>query len=85
MDVGDRQLMGQIVDVLHALLHLGQLLLKQLRERAIRTGERRVKRTEETRKTNATLSALNREILCGSVCEPGKPLGVLFASACRIV
>lgn len=38
MDVGDCQLMGQIVDVLHALLHLGQLLLKQLPERAIRTG-----------------------------------------------
>lgn len=30
--------MGQIVDVLHALLHLGQLLLKQLPERAVRTG-----------------------------------------------
>lgn len=38
MDVGDCQLMGQIVDVLHALLHLGQLLLKQLREKAVRAG-----------------------------------------------
>lgn len=28
MDIGDRQLVGQIIDVLHALLHLGQLLLK---------------------------------------------------------
>lgn len=40
MDVGDRQLMGQIVDVLHALLHLGQLLLKQLRQRTIMLDER---------------------------------------------
>lgn len=31
MDVSDCQLVGQIIDVLHALLHLGQLLLKQLR------------------------------------------------------
>lgn len=53
---------------------------------------RRVKRTEETRKTNTTLSALNRKILCGSACEPGKSLpsrrwcnGVLFASVCLIV
>lgn len=30
MDVGDGQLVGQIIDVLHALLHLGQLLFKQL-------------------------------------------------------
>lgn len=30
MDVRDCQLVGQIIDVLHALLHLGQLLLKQL-------------------------------------------------------
>lgn len=28
MDIGDRQLVGKIVDVLHALLHLGQLLLE---------------------------------------------------------
>lgn len=28
MDIRDRQLVGQIIDVLHALLHLGQLLLK---------------------------------------------------------
>ena len=28
MDIGDGQLVGQIIDVLHALLHLGQLLLK---------------------------------------------------------
>lgn len=58
MDIGDCQLMGQIIDVLHALLHLGQLLLKQLRERTTGAG---VKRTEETRKTNATLSGLNKK------------------------
>lgn len=28
MDIGDRQLVGQIIDVLHAFLHLGKLLLK---------------------------------------------------------
>lgn len=30
MDIRDGQLVGQIIDVLHALLHLGQLLFKQL-------------------------------------------------------
>lgn len=28
MDIGDGQLVGKIIDVLHALLHLRQLLLK---------------------------------------------------------
>lgn len=88
MDVGDRQLMGQIVDVLHALLHLGQLLLKQLRDRAIHTGTP----GEEDRGDQKMQRSLNREILHGSVCEPVKSLlsrcwyyGVLFASVCPIV
>lgn len=42
MDVRDCQLVGQIIDVLHTLLHLGQLLLKQLqgseKEPLVRTG-----------------------------------------------
>lgn len=50
MDVRDCQLVGQIIDVLHALLHLGQLLLKQLQgceRRAV--GMNGVRRTRENR------------------------------------
>lgn len=63
MDVRDGQLVGQIIDVLHALLHLGQLLLKQLRgcEKGpwVRDGDRR---TQEDRwNMKHTISALNQE------------------------
>lgn len=86
MDVRDGQLVGQIIDVLHALLHLGQLLLKQLRgcEKgpSVRDG---VRRTQEDRwNMKHTLSDLNQEnglrrsysptataqILCGNSCKP---------------
>lgn len=42
MDVRDCQLVGQIINVLHALFHLGQLLLEQLqaceKEPLVQTG-----------------------------------------------
>lgn len=64
MDIGDRQLVGQIIDVLHALLHLGQLFLKQLykrdsrAQRGDRGGEDR-KRSRGTRKVESHENILN--------------------------
>lgn len=48
MDVRDCQLVGQIIDVLHALLHLGQLLLKQLQACKKAVSTEGVRRTQES-------------------------------------
>lgn len=78
MHVRDCQLVGQIVDVLHALLHLGQLLLKQLQGcEKERRGRGRVRRTQENR------SNMKHSVPHASVYTPLALTNVRGACVCR--